>query len=70
MFEHFPVRGTNPTDDHISLLQSIFGTEQNVFRFPERLRFDKIDSVFRPVRFALLRVEFKVHDGLRNALTI
>jgi hypothetical protein len=32
---------------------TIFGTEQDVFRSPKRLRFDKIDSVFRLVDFAL-----------------
>ena len=56
--------GANPADHHVSLLQSIFGTEQDMFRFPERLRFDKIDSVFRLVDFALPSIEFELHGTL------
>jgi len=58
------VHGANPADHHVSLLLSIFGTEQGVFRFPKRLRFDKIDSVFRLVGFALPWVEFEFHETL------
>ncbi len=54
----------NPADHHVPLLQSIFGTEQHVFRFPERLRFDKIDSVFSLVDFALSWIEFEFHGTL------
>ena len=61
--------GATPTDNHVSLLQCIFGTKQNVFGFPELLRFDKIDPMFRLIRFALLRIEFEVHEDVRNGLT-
>jgi hypothetical protein len=63
------VLGATPTDNHVSLLQCIFGAEQNVFGFPEFLRFDKIDPMFRLIRFALLRIEFEVHEDVRNGLT-
>ena len=59
----------NCPDDHVTLLQCIFGTEQNVFGFPEFLRSDKVDPVFRLIRFALLRIEFEVNKDLRNGLT-
>ena len=48
--------------------QGIFGTEKHVFGFPECLRVDKIDSVFRLVGLAFLPIEFEVHEDLRNAL--
>ena len=64
-----PILGANPANDHVSLLQSSFGTEKNVLRFPECLRLDKIDPVFAFVCLAFMGIEFEVHEGLRNAFT-
>jgi hypothetical protein len=48
----------------ISRLQGIFGAEKDVLRFPERLRLDKIDPMFRLVAKALLRIELALHGRL------
>jgi hypothetical protein len=58
------VLGANPADHHVSLLQSIFGKKKDVLRFLERLRFGKVNSVFRLVDFALPWIEFEFHGTL------
>jgi hypothetical protein len=49
-------------DHHVALLQSIFSAEQNVLGFPNRPRFNKIDSVLCLVALAFVRIELEVHD--------
>lgn len=50
-------------DHHGALFQSPFGADQDVLRFPKRLRFNKIDPVFRLVALALPRIKLKLHDS-------
>jgi hypothetical protein len=57
------------SDGHVSLLQSIFGREQHNLRFPERLGVHKIDSVFRLVALALLRIDLELHRDVGIAFT-
>jgi hypothetical protein len=42
----------------------MFGAENDVLRFPERLCFDKVDTMFRFVAFALLPIELELHTRL------
>jgi hypothetical protein len=59
----------NRADHHVSPLQSIFSTENHMLGFPERLRLDKVDSVFCFVAFALLQIKLEYHavDLIRAA---
>ena len=56
------------SDHQLALFRSVFRAEDDVLRFPERLRFDKVDAVFRFVAFAFPRSELEFHDAdLTNA---
>jgi len=52
-------------DHQVSLLECVFGTQKNVFRYPERLCLNKIDPVFCFVTLALARIELEFHELLR-----
>ena len=52
-------------DHQVSLLESIFGTEKDALRSPNRLRFDKIDPMLRLVTLALLQIELEFHERFR-----
>jgi hypothetical protein len=43
--------------------------QKHVIRFPERLRFNEVDSVLRFVALALLRIEFELHRFFVSAST-
>jgi hypothetical protein len=56
------------SDHQIALFRSVFRAEDDVLRFPERLRFDKVDAVFCFVAFAFPRIELEFHNAdLTNA---
>ena len=55
-------------DDEVTLFQDVFGPEKDLLRFPERLCFDKIDSVLRLVVLALARIELEFHRTFRTDL--
>jgi len=52
-------------DHQVSLLECVFGTQKNVFRYPERLCFDKVDPVFCVVTLALAGIELEFHELFR-----
>ncbi len=56
------------SDHQVALFRNVFRAEDDVLRFPERLRFDKVEAVFRFVAFAFPRIELEFHDAdLTNA---
>jgi hypothetical protein len=56
------------SDHQVALFRSVLRAEDDVLRFPERLRFDKVDAVFRFVAFAFPRIELEFHNAdLTNA---
>lgn len=55
---------TDCPDHNVPLLQSIFGADKDVLRLPKRLCFNEINSMFRVVGIALLRIKLELHDPL------
>ena len=56
------------SDHQVALFHDVFRAEDDVLRFPERLRFDKVDAVFCFVAFAFPRIELEFHNAdLTNA---
>ena len=55
----------NCANHQVSLLENIFGAENDVLRSPDHLGFDKINPVLGFVALALLGIELEFHELFR-----